>query len=139
MFNISPDDESDEERNDVPLPRDISHLTSMTGGFRAQNQGAGDDLKITNAVFRADPSDDRMTTMEVDLGDFESGSGFGGVGLSGAVFGALDFMTGSSDRDNVNPTIRESAEARLDLVPLDLGFGKTPKVEEMEEEEEDDD
>ena len=97
----------------------------MTGGFRAD--GAG----VMGGVFRADDDDERMTTMEVDLGDFESGTGGGG-------FGALDFM--GNGTGIIGQGIPENGismgGADIALVPLDLGLETRTKVENAEEEEE---
>jgi len=117
--------------------RDISHLTTMTGGFRADTGVVGDG----GGVFRATDGDDRTTTMEVDLGDFESGNGGG--------FGAFDFMAGGmgeggmAGAPRVTPvemeTARREAGEEVVLVPLDLGgFQARTKIENDEEEEEDD-
>jgi len=132
-------------------PRDISHLTSMTGGFRGPSQGADGDVGIAKAVFRADPADERMTTMEVDLGDFESGSGaglggagLGGTGFESAGFGGTDFGGANAFRaenlsgNPINPNVPSSAGAGMELVPLDLALGKTAKTEEVEEDDDDD-
>ena len=114
------DNETDEETEDGAGPgpaRDISHLTSMTGGFRA------DGARVMGGVFRADDDDERMTTMEVDLGDFESGTGAG--------FGALDFMGNGNGIGG--PGIPENGISmggeEMTLVPLNLGLETRTKVE----------
>lgn len=152
LDEIGNDNDSGDESRDgdgtalaLTLPtarRDISHLTSMTGGFRTQGPSGG-GTGMASAVFRVDPGDDRITTMEVDLGDFESGSGsaFGGADFgSGGLGGSFDFApTEGSGKVESHPAVGGSNRCGLDLVPLDLGLGKAPKGKEMEEEDDDDD
>ena len=134
------DDDNDEEDDNAVVvvgsssraAADISHLTSMTGGFRPGSVG----------VFRAADDDERMTTMEVDLGDFEGGNG--------ELRAFDDFMTEGESEGRVTDFGHNNAPGPEvggggggggggDLVPLDLGFEtKIENAQEEEEEEEDD-
>jgi len=98
-----------------PVPsRDISHLTSMTGGFRVTVDGR------EGGEF----GENETTTFEVDLGDFEGGDGT--FGMAGQPL-AESTMLGDTSL----------AMTGLNTTPLQLGFGGAANGEEEEEDEDD--
>jgi len=130
LDEIDNDTDEDTDIGDDSMVPDIGHLTTMTGGFRGEGSASG----MMGGIFRAADDDDRMTTMEVDLGDFEGGDG--------AAFGALDFgdgVLGGSTAGHGALRSQIGTNGDSDLVPLNLGFETRTKIENEEEEEEEDD
>lgn len=128
LDEIDNDREDDPDEGVGPTTRDISHLTTMTGGFRAD----------TGGVFRATDGDDRTTTMEVDLGDFESGNG-GDFDFMHVAEGALGVLVGDHHHHASTVETGPAGSEEMILVPLDLGLETRTKIENVEEEEDEED